>query len=116
MIPVERVHMPGQYERLVFLFAYCFRADPHFHSIIVYITGNRNWLCDFNVSNQCHHLNIRAGLYIIFYYVGNIVFDISGISTKVSYDKMWRSRFCYNKGMCPSDIFQERFLTEVFSQ
>lgn len=42
MIPVERVHMPGQYERLVFLFAYCFRADPHFHSIIVYITGNRN--------------------------------------------------------------------------
>ena len=30
-----------------------------------------------------------------FYYVGNIVFDIFGISTKVSYDNTWRSHFCY---------------------
>ena len=30
----------------------------------------------------------------LFYYVGNIVLDISGISTKVSYDNMWRSHFC----------------------
>ena len=30
----------------------------------------------------------------VFYYVGNIVLDISGISTKVSYDNMWRSHFC----------------------
>ena len=29
-----------------------------------------------------------------FYYVGNIVFDIFGISAKVSYDNTWRSRFC----------------------
>ena len=28
------------------------------------------------------------------YYVGNIVLDISGISTKVSYDNTWRSHFC----------------------
>ena len=31
----------------------------------------------------------------VFYYVGNIVFDISVISTKVSYENMWRSHFCY---------------------
>ena len=30
----------------------------------------------------------------LFYYVGNIVLDISGISTKVSYDNTWRSHFC----------------------
>ena len=35
---------------------------------------------------------IRSGAFS--YYVGNIVFDISGISTKVSYDKTWRSHFC----------------------
>ena len=28
------------------------------------------------------------------YYVGNIASDISGISTKVSYENMWRSHFC----------------------
>ena len=28
-----------------------------------------------------------------FYYVGNIVFDISGISIKVSCENMWRSYF-----------------------
>ena len=27
-------------------------------------------------------------------YAGNIVFDISGISTKVSHDNTWRSHFC----------------------
>ena len=31
---------------------------------------------------------------VLFYYVGNIDFDISGISTKVSYENMWRSYFC----------------------
>ena len=31
---------------------------------------------------------------LCFYYVGNIVFDISGISTKVSHDNTWRSHFC----------------------
>ena len=30
----------------------------------------------------------------VFYYAGNIAFDISGISTKVSYENMWRSHFC----------------------
>ena len=33
-------------------------------------------------------------VWLVFYYVGNIVFDISGISTKVSYDNTWRSHFC----------------------
>ena len=32
--------------------------------------------------------------HLFFYYVGNIVLDISGISTKVSYDNTWRSHFC----------------------
>ena len=36
--------------------------------------------------------NCNANVY--FYYVGNIVIDISGISTKVSYDNTWRSHFC----------------------
>ena len=31
----------------------------------------------------------------LFYYVGNITFDIFGISTKVAYENMWRSPFCY---------------------
>ena len=30
----------------------------------------------------------------LFYYEGNTVSGISGISTKVSYDNMWRSHFC----------------------
>ena len=30
----------------------------------------------------------------VFHYVGNIAFDISGISAKVSYENMWRSHFC----------------------
>ena len=35
-----------------------------------------------------------AGARRFFHYVGNIVFDISGISTKVSHDNTWRSHFC----------------------
>ena len=30
----------------------------------------------------------------VLFYVGNIAFDISGISTKFSYENMWRSHFC----------------------
>ena len=30
----------------------------------------------------------------VFYYVGNIAFDISGISTKASCENMRRSHFC----------------------
>ena len=40
-----------------------------------------------------------------FYYVGNIVFDIFGISTKVSYDNTWRSHFC------SSDYFETDYRT-----
>ena len=38
----------------------------------------------------------------LFYYVGNIVLDISGISTKVSHDNTWRSHFCYSGDGHPS--------------
>ena len=42
----------------------------------------------------CSHAG--SSLYsCLFLYVGNIDLDISGISTKVSYDNTWRSLFCY---------------------
>ena len=40
------------------------------------------------------HVKDSVKSVLIFYYVGNIVLDISGISTKVSYDNTWRSHFC----------------------
>lgn len=40
------------------------------------------------------HVKDSVKAVLIFYYVGNIVLDISGISTKVSYDNTWRSHFC----------------------
>ena len=30
----------------------------------------------------------------VFHYVGNIAFDISGTSPRVSYENMWRSHLC----------------------
>ena len=41
----------------------------------------------------------------VFHYVGNIAFDISGISAKVSYENMWRSHLCYC-GVCASSLSQ----------
>ena len=32
--------------------------------------------------------------FTVFYYSGNIAFDISGISTKVPHENMWLSHFC----------------------
>ena len=40
----------------------------------------------------------------VFHYVGNIAFDISGISAKVSYENMWRSHFCSYVGNIAFDI------------
>ena len=40
------------------------------------------------------HVKDSVKAVLIFYYVGNIVLDISGISTKVSHDNTWRSHFC----------------------
>ena len=44
--------------------------------------------------SRCGSFLCIVDLLDIFYYVGNIVLDISGISTKVSYDNTWRSHFC----------------------
>ena len=55
--------------------------------------GADRYLLRHETADKQHYDRLHPST-AVFQYVGNIAFDISGISAKVSYENMWRSHFC----------------------
>ena len=55
--------------------------------------GADRYLLRHETADKQHYDRLHPST-AVFHYVGNIAFDISGISAKVSYENMWRSHFC----------------------